>query len=168
MTPRRTGPPGSGRADDGGAADKHCSCGLDAQFGTVKQMRRGKCLLVLKMIHKTSRNACWHRCEFLLRCRWGLSRGSTFRRPACRFRVAFFCAVVAERIMGHFSPSRWFERGEFLTNGRLNILLALISCALSSQIRMQTSRFATMHGVYSSFSCSAIFYGDCVQRGSFA
>ena len=39
--------------------------------------------------------------------------------------VAFFCAVVAERIMGHFSPFRWFERGEFLANGRLNILLAL-------------------------------------------
>ena len=28
--------------------------------------------------------------------------------------------------MGHFSPFRWFERGEFSTNGRLNILLALI------------------------------------------
>ena len=107
VTPCRTGPPVSGRADDGGAKDKHCSCGLDTQFGTVKQMRRGKCLLVLKMKHKTSRNACWHRCEFLLRCRWGLSRGSTFRRPACHFRVTFFCAVVAKvSVCGHQGQER--------------------------------------------------------------
>ena len=108
-----------------------------------------------------------------MRCRWGLFRGSTFWRPACRFRVTFFVRSlprfrydISERIVGHFSPFRWFERGEFLTNCRLNILLALILVPrYLLKICSQTSRFAKMHGVYSSFSCSAIFYGDCVQRG---
>ena len=48
-TPRRTRPPGSWRADDGGAAKKQCSCGKDARSLTIKLVRRGKCLLESKM-----------------------------------------------------------------------------------------------------------------------
>ena len=48
-TPRRTGPPGSWRADDAGAAKKQCSCGKDARSLTIKLVRRGKCLLESKM-----------------------------------------------------------------------------------------------------------------------
>lgn len=48
-TPHRTGPPGSGRADDGGAAKKQCSCGKDARSYTIKGVRRGETLLESKI-----------------------------------------------------------------------------------------------------------------------
>lgn len=48
-TPHRTGPPGSERADEGGAAKKQCSCGKDARSFTIKLVRRGNCLLESKV-----------------------------------------------------------------------------------------------------------------------